>query len=245
MIPPLPKPASTLIMRQMSHEKILIVEDEKKISDIVKTYLERDGFHVTVADTGEKALHLIKDRFDLIILDLKLPDIEGEEICRSIRGISDVPIIMLTAKSSEDERVKGLGIGADDYVVKPFSPRELAARVKAHLRRTKKGEKKVLSFNKGILIIDTTSMEVKKREAPVSLTTTEFKILLCLAERPGAVLNRLQITNMVQGYDFEGYDRVIDAHIKNIRHKIEDNIQKPVFIKTIYGAGYKFIGVRD
>lgn len=114
----------------MNREKILIIEDEKKISDIVKSYLERDGFHLTVADTGEKALRLIKGRFDLIILDLKLPDIEGEEICRLIRGISDVPIIMLTAKSSEDERVNGLGIGADDYVIKPFSPRELVARVK-------------------------------------------------------------------------------------------------------------------
>ena len=231
-------------MKLMNNEKILIVEDEKKISDIVKSYLEREGFDVTAAETGREALKLIKDRFDLIILDLKLPDIEGEEVCRSIRGISDVPIIMFTAKSSEDERVKGLGIGADDYVVKPFSPRELVARVKAHLRR-KNGEKKALSFNEGILIIDTTSMEVKKRETPVSLTTTEFKILLSLAERPGAVLNRLQLTNTVQGYDFEGYDRVIDAHIKNIRHKIEDNIQKPVFIKTVYGVGYKFIGVRD
>jgi DNA-binding response OmpR family regulator len=241
----LPKPASALIMKTMNNGKILIVEDERKISDIVKSYLEREGFHVTIADTGEKALRLIKDRFDLVILDLKLPDIDGEEVCRSIRGISYVPIIMLTAKSSEDERVKGLGIGADDYVIKPFSPRELVARVKAHLRRTKKDDKKVLSFNKGILIIDTTSMEVKKREAPVPLTATEFRILLCLAERPGAVLSRLQLTNTVQGYDFEGYDRVIDAHIKNIRHKIEDNIQKPVFIKTVYGAGYKFIGVRD
>jgi len=225
--------------------KILIVEDEKKISDIVKTYLEREGFNAAVAETGEQALKLIKDRFDLIILDLKLPDMEGEDVCRSIRGISDVPIIMLTAKSSEEDRIKGLGIGADDYVIKPFSPRELIARVKAHLRRTKKGEKKILSFNNGILKIDTTLMEVKKREAPVPLTTTEFKILLSLAEKPGIVFNRLQLMNMVQGYDFEGYDRVIDAHIKNIRHKIEDNIQKPVFLKTVYGAGYKFIGVPD
>jgi len=232
-------------MKPMNNEKILIVEDERKISDILKSYLEREGFGIKIAETGREALRLIKDRFDLIILDLRLPDMEGEEVCRSIRGISDVPIIMLTAKSSEDERVKGLGIGADDYVIKPFSPRELVARVKAHLRRTQKGDKKILSFNEGVLIIDTTSMEVRKRKEPVSLTTTEFKILLSLAERPGAVLNRLQLMNMVQGYDFEGYDRVIDAHIKNIRHKIEDNIQKPVFIKTIYGAGYKFIGVPD
>jgi len=225
--------------------KILIVEDERKISDIVKTYLEREGFNTEIAETGEQTLRLIKNRFDLIILDLMLPDMAGEDVCRSIREISEVPIIMLTAKSSEEERVKGLGIGADDYVIKPFSPRELVARVKAHLRRTKKGEKKLLSFNKGILKIDTALMEVKKREAPVPLTTTEFKILLCLAEKPEVIFNRLQLMNMVQGYDFEGYDRVIDAHIKNIRHKIEDNIQKPVFIKTVYGAGYKFIGEPD
>jgi DNA-binding response OmpR family regulator len=229
----------------MNNEKILIVEDEKKISDIVKSYLERDGFRVTVADTGEKAIRLIKERFDLIILDLRLPDIDGEEICSSIRESSDVPIIMLTAKSSEEDRVIGLGIGADDYVIKPFSPRELVARVKAHLRRAKKGEKKVLSFNKGALEIDTASMEVRKWERVIPLTSTEFKILLSLAERPQVVFSRQQIVNIVQGYDFEGYDRVIDAHIKNIRQKVEDNIQNPVFIKTVYGAGYKFIGIPD
>lgn len=229
----------------MNSGKILIVEDEEKISDIVKSYLERDGFAVTVAGTGKEALRLIKERFDLIILDLKLPDVDGEMICSTIRQSSDVPIIMLTAKSSEEERVKGLGIGADDYVVKPFSPRELVARVKAHLRRTRKGEKKALSFNKGGLKIDTLSMEIKKRGKAITLTSTEFKILLSLAERPNIIFSREQLVNIVQGYDFEGYDRVIDAHIKNIRQKIEDNIQKPVFIKTVYGAGYKFIGVKD
>lgn len=130
----------------MADEKILIVEDEEKIADILRAYLERDGFNVTVVNTGKDAVQKIKNNFDLIILDLMLPDIDGETICSSIRGFSDVPIIMLTAKSSEDEKVKGLGIGADDYVIKPFSPRELVARVKSHLRRIKKGEKKVLSF---------------------------------------------------------------------------------------------------
>ncbi|MBI4688893.1 MAG: response regulator transcription factor [Nitrospirae bacterium] len=229
----------------MPAEKILIVEDEKKIADIVKSYLERDGFNVTIADTGEKALQLIRDRFDLIILDLKLPDIEGETICRYIREFSDVPIIMLTAKSSEDERVKGLGIGADDYVIKPFSPRELVARVKAHLRRTKKSGEKMLSFNNGLLRIDTLSMEVTKKGKIIPLTTTEFKILLSLAERPNIIFSRVQLVTMVQGYDFEGYDRVIDAHIKNIRHKIEEDTQRPLFVKTVYGAGYKFIGIPD
>jgi len=231
--------------RSAEAEKILIIEDEKKISDIVKSYLERDGFNVTVAETGKEALKLIKDRFDLIILDLKLPDIDGEEICSTIRKTSDIPIIMLTAKSSEDERVKGLGMGADDYVVKPFSPRELVARVKAHLRRTKKGERKSLSFNEGALKIDTSAMEVKKRDKAIPLTATEFRILLGLAERPNIVFSREQLVNIVQGYDFEGYDRVIDAHIKNLRHKIEDDTQNPMFIKTVYGAGYKFIGVAD
>ncbi len=229
----------------MNDEKILIVEDEKKISDIVKSYLERDGFKVSVAETGQAALHLVKKDFDLIILDLMLPDIDGETICGSIREFSDVPIIMLTAKSAEEDRIKGLGIGADDYVIKPFSPRELAARVKAHLRRTKKNEKKLLAFNDGLLTIDTLSMEVKKGKDVIPLTSTEFRILLCMAEKPQMVFSRLQLVNAVQGYDFEGYDRVIDAHIKNIRHKIEDNPQKPVFIKTVYRAGYKFIGVPD
>jgi DNA-binding response OmpR family regulator len=232
-------------MNKLTSDKILIVEDEKKIADIVRSYLERDGFNVTVANTGHEAIEQMKNNFDLIILDLMLPDIDGETICSSIREFSDVPIIMLTAKSSEDDRIKGLGIGADDYVIKPFSPRELVARVKAHLRRTKKNEKKVLSFNNSLLLIDTLSMEVKKGGEIIPLTSTEFKILLCLAEKPQIVFSRLQIVNAVQGYDFEGYDRVIDAHIKNIRHKIEDNPQRPVFIKTVYGTGYKFIGISD
>ena len=229
----------------MNDEKILIVEDEKKIADIVRSYLERDGFNVTIADTGKTALHQIKKNFDLIILDLMLPDIDGETICSSIREFSDIPIIMLTAKSAEDDRIKGLGTGADDYVIKPFSPRELVARVKAHLRRTKKNGKKVLSFNNSLLVIDAPSMEVRKNREIIPLTSTEFRILLCLAEKPQIVFTRLQIVNAAQGYDFEGYDRVIDAHIKNIRHKIEDNPQKPVFIKTVYGTGYKFIGIPD
>lgn len=229
----------------MAKKKILIVEDERKISEVVKSYLEMEGFTAVIAETGNEALQRIKEDFDLIILDLMLPDIDGETICSSIREFSDIPIIMLTAKSSEEERIKGLGIGADDYVVKPFSPRELVARVKALLRRTRRDEKKVLSFNKGLLIIETTSMEVKKDGRIVTLTPTEFKILLLLAENPQKVFTRLQIVNTVQGYDFEGYDRVIDAHIKNIRRKIEDNPQEPLFIKTVYGTGYKFIGIPD
>lgn len=229
----------------MPDERILIVEDEKKISDIVLSYLEREGFRATVADTGASAISRIKDGYDLVILDLMLPDMDGEEICASIREISDVPIIMLTAKSSEDDRVKGLGIGADDYVVKPFSPKELVARVKAHLRRTAGTQTRMLSFNNGALTIDIASREVRKQHIPVPLTNTEFKILLSIAEKPQVVFNRLQLITIVQGFDFEGFDRVVDAHIKNIRQKIEDNPRRPLFIRTIYGSGYKFIGIPD
>jgi len=226
-------------------ETVLIIEDEQKISDIVSLYLQREGFKTKVAGTGEKALHLIHEPFDLIILDLMLPDIQGEELCKIIRERSDAPIIMLTAKSGEEERIRGLGIGADDYVVKPFSPRELVARVKAHLRRTRKMAKKVLSFNRGTLTLDTENYEVSKKGIPTILTSTEFRILMALAEKPGRVLTRLQLINMVQGYDFEGYDRTIDAHIKNLRHKIEDDPKDSQFVRTVYGVGYKFSGVPD
>jgi len=224
---------------------LLIVEDEKKIADILALYLEREGFSVSVADRGEEAMRLLREPFDLIILDLMLPDMSGEELCKIIRETSDVPIIMLTAKSAEEDRIRGLGIGADDYVVKPFSPRELVARVKAHLRRTKKTENKLLRFNNALLTVDSDTMEVRKKGVPVVLTHTEFRILTILAEKPGRVLTRLQLINMVQGYDFEGYDRTIDAHVKNLRHKIEDDHRNPVFIKTVYGVGYKFSGVPD
>ncbi len=228
----------------MKSISILVVEDESKIADIVSAYLKKEGFNVTVADTGQKALSLLKDGFDLIILDLKLPDIAGEDICRTIRKDSDLPIIMLTAKSEEEDRIKGLGIGADDYVVKPFSPRELVARVKALLRRVKDKQESI-SFNNGSLVIDFSRFEIKKNGLPVVLTPTEFRLLHKIAERPGQVFTRLQLVNVILGYDFEGYDRTIDAHIKNIRHKIEDDPTAPEFIKTVYGLGYKFIGQPD
>lgn len=226
-------------------ESILIIEDEKKISGIVRAYLEREGYRVKLAETGEQALRLLKDSFDLIILDLILPDMPGEDICGIIRESSDLPIIMLTAKSSEEDRIKGLGIGADDYVVKPFSPRELVARVKAHLRRAGKSKKTILSYNRGALRINIADHEVFKEDRQIILTPTEFKILLSLAENPSRILSREQIVNIVLGYDFEGYDRTIDAHVKNLRHKIEKDSKEPEFIKTVYGLGYKFIGAPD
>lgn len=227
----------------MKGSKVLIVEDEGKIAEIVKAYLKKDGFDVTVAETGLKAISLLKEGFDLVILDLMLPDMAGEEICRTIRKDSDLPIIMLTAKSEEEDRIKGLGLGADDYVVKPFSPREVVARVKALLRRT--GKKNIFKFNNSDLVIDSEKFQVKKGDANIVLTPTEFRLLRCLAERPEQVFTRLQLVNVILGYDYEGYDRTIDAHIKNIRHKIEDNQKQPTYIKTVHGVGYKFIGSID
>lgn len=226
-------------------ELILIVEDEAKISGIVRAYLEKEGYAVRTAGTGQQALDLLKGSFDLVILDLKLPDIQGEEICKIIRQHSDTPVIMLTAKSGEEDRIKGLGIGADDYVVKPFSPKELVARVKALLRRATRAKKKTKSFNGGTLRIDVINHEVLKEGRQVVLTPTEFKILIALSDNPGRVLSRDQLVNSVQGYDFEGYDRTIDAHVKNLRHKIEKDSREPEFIKTVYGLGYKFTGSPD
>jgi len=226
-------------------ESILIIEDEKKISEIVKAYLEKDGFRVRVAENGSDALSLFKEGPDLVVLDLMLPDMPGEELCGLIRETSEVPIIMLTAKSGEEDRIKGLGIGADDYIVKPFSPRELVARVKAHLRRAGKTKKRLLSFNSGSLRIDMERHEVLSHGNDLQLTLTEFKILTSLAENPGRILSRNQIVNLVQGYDFEGYDRTIDAHVKNLRHKIEKDSKSPEFIQTVYGVGYKFTGISD
>jgi len=226
-------------------QRILIVDDEKKISEIVKAYLEKEGFRVSLAETGNEALKALKENPDLVILDLMLPDIPGEELCTIIRENSDVPVIMLTARSGEEDRVKGLGIGADDYVVKPFSPRDLVALVKAHLRRAVKSRRKIYSYNSGGLKIDIENHEAFREGRLISLTPTEFKILVSLSENPGRVLSRDQLVTIVLGYDFEGYDRTIDAHVKNLRHKVEKNSKTPEFIQTVYGMGYKFIGTLD
>jgi DNA-binding response OmpR family regulator len=228
-----------------TRQKILVVEDEKKISDIVRAYLEKEGYRVSLAETGKAALKSLKESPDLVILDLMLPDMQGEELCKIIREGSDVPVIMLTAKSGEEDRVKGLGIGADDYVIKPFSPRELVARVKAHLRRTVRTRRKIYSYNNGGLRINIENHEAFREGVPIILTPTEFRILVSLAENAGRVLSRDQLVNIVLGYDFEGYDRTIDAHVKNLRHKVETNSKSPEFIQTVYAMGYKFIGTLD
>src|SRR5450830_573582 len=196
-------------MSAAQKESILVIEDEGKIAEIVRAYLEREGFAVTLASTGEEALRLLKDRFDLVVLDLMLPDMQGEDICSFIRKNSDLPVIMLTAKSAEEERIRGLGIGADDYVIKPFSPRELVARVKALLRRTNKTRKKVYSYNTGSLKISIDDREVFVQGKQMVLTPTEFKILTAFVENPGRIFSRDQLATIAQGFDFEGYDRTI------------------------------------
>ncbi len=226
-------------------ESILVVEDERKIAEIVRAYLEREGYSVRIAPTGSEALTLLKERFELVVLDLMLPDMQGEDICRVIRENSDLPVIMLTAKSGEEDRIRGLGIGADDYVVKPFSPRELVARVKALLRRTGKIRKKTYSINGGNLRVDVSNREVFVKGKQIVLTPTEFKILMAFVENSGRIFSRDQLATIAQGFDFEGYDRTIDAHVKNLRHKIEADSKSPEFIRTVYGIGYRFNGTMD
>jgi two-component system OmpR family response regulator len=228
---------------------ILIVEDDRKIAKVVKVYLEGEGFRVFTAEKGKEALDIaLKEPLSLVILDLMLPDMSGEEICQELKEIGDFPVIMLTAKSSEEERVAGFALGADDYVVKPFSPRELMARVRAVMKRSQKqdiSDKGPISFNKGKLSIDSRSYEVRNNDILLTLTPTEFKILSVLAGSPGRVFTRGELVDGALGYQFEGYERSIDAHIKNIRQKIEDDPRSPLFITTVYGVGYKFSGKKD
>ncbi len=221
---------------------ILVIEDEEKISGVVARYLEREGFSVVVADTGKEALKLLTRPFDLIILDLMLPDMAGEDICRAVREASDVPVIMLTAKSGEEDRIKGLGIGADDYVVKPFSPRELVARVKALLRRTRRSSKRLMSFNSGRLTLDTENFEACRDGAPVVLTPTEFRLLVYLAQHPNQALTRSQILDSVWGYDADvDSERAVNVHIRRLREKIELDPSNPALIMTVPSIGYRLV----
>lgn len=227
------------------NEKILVVDDEINLLKVVKDYLTIESYEVYTADRGNTAMELFHEISpDFVILDLMLPDISGEDVCRLIRKESDIPILMLTAKSSEEDKVTGLYIGADDYLTKPFSPRELVGRVRAILRRTKGNSavSDVLEFKEGDLFIDIPKHIVKKTGEIVNLTPNEFKVLLTLAQNPKKVFTRSQLVNLAFGYDFEGYDRTVDTHIKNLRQKIEDDAKEPYYIVTVYGVGYKFEG---
>ncbi len=222
--------------------RILFVEDEKTIRDAVSAYLEREGYWVTAAADGHEALEqFAKHRFDLVVLDLMLPKVPGEQVCRAIRDGSDVPIIMLTAKGELEDRVRGLELGADDYLVKPFSPRELVARVRALMRRakvTEEPQRDRLAF--GPLEIDVAGHKAFLDGRELDLTASEFKLLLTLSRYPGRVYSRMELVEKVLGYDFEGYERTIDSHIKNLRAKLDDDPKDPTFIYTVHGVGYRF-----
>ncbi|MFT8314041.1 MAG: response regulator transcription factor [Clostridium sp.] len=226
-------------------KKILIVDDEMKIVEVIKSYIENSNFYAFTAANGNEAINLFYNvNPDLIILDLMLPDINGEEICKFLRiKKSKVPIIMLTAKIGEDDILNGLDIGADDYITKPFSPRQLVARVKALLRRVEVDEVQtsdIYSFNQNDLIIDNVSYEVRKAGSLVNLTRNEYNILIAMAKHPSKVFTREELISIALGGDFGGYDRAVDSHIKNLRHKIESDPKVPKYIQTIRGIGYKF-----
>ena len=227
---------------------VLLVEDERKIRDLLRGYLERAGFSVYSTESGAEAIEVARTRsLDLVVLDLGLPDIPGDEVMREVRATSDVPILILTARSSEDERIHGLELGADDYVTKPFSPRELVLRAEAIVRRGRNGDAADdrLSFGQGELTIDEPLRQVKIRGDVVDLTPTEWGILAALAARPGRVYSRFELINRVRGYEFEGYERTVDSHVKNLRRKVEADPGSPKVIRTVLGAGYRLGVCRD
>lgn len=222
--------------------RLLVVEDEKTIRDAVTAYLEKEGYWVTAVADGQAALDAYEKRsFDLVVLDLMLPLVSGEDVCRAIRNASDTPIIMLTAKGELEDRVTGLELGADDYLVKPFSPRELVARVRALLRRAHVGDEPQrdrLVF--GDLDIDVAAHKVHLNGEELDLTASEFKLLVTLARYPGRVYSRMELVEKVLGYDFEGYERTVDSHVKNLRAKLDDDPREPTYIYTVHGVGYRF-----
>jgi DNA-binding response OmpR family regulator len=227
---------------------VLIVEDERKLRELLRGYLERDGMTVLSAGSGVDGLALVASAIpDLVILDLGLPDISGESVAREIRRTSALPIVMLTAKAEEADRILGLELGADDYVTKPFSPRELVLRVRAVLRRNESapGADRPRSFGGGTLIIDEPRQEATVDGSLVDLTRTEWGILLALSTNPGRVYSRLELINRVRGHEFEGYERSIDSHIKNLRRKVEKEPHTPRIVLTVLGGGYRLGVTRD
>lgn len=226
----------------MPGRKVLVVDDDVRTVELVKLYLSREGYRVLTAYDGVEALRLAREgRPDLIVLDLMLPDIYGLEVCRVLRRESDVPIIMLTARTTDQDKLTGLDAGADDYVTKPFSPGELAARVRAVLRRLP-GERVPAQISHDELTMDLEKQEARLAERPLNLTNVEFKLLSVLARNPGRVFSRAELIEKALGYDFEGFDRTIDVHILNLRRKIESDPSHPRYIKTIYGVGYRLGG---
>ena len=226
---------------------VLVVEDERKLRELVRSYLERAGFTVLSTGSGAEALTMASSAApDLVILDLGLPDVAGETVARELRAAGGTPILMLTAKVTEEDRIAGLQLGADDYVTKPFSPRELVLRVQAILRRgAPAAGQGVASYGTGALVIDEPQRQVTVRGERADLTPTEWGILVALATVPGRVYSRLELINRVRGYEFEGYQRTVDSHVKNLRRKIEADPGNPQIVQTVLGGGYRLGLARD
>lgn len=222
-------------------KQLLVVEDDSQIAAIVRDYLDAAGFAVRIAASGDAALAIAHtDRPDAVILDLGLPGRDGLDVLRELRRDGDTPVLILTARGEETDRVVGLELGADDYVVKPFSPKELVARVRAILRRVESRAGHAEIIRAGGVEIDVPRMKVTVNDRPVDLTASEFALLLALAREPGRVFTRLHLLDILRGVAFESYERAIDAHIKNLRRKIEPEDGPPRFIQTVYGVGYRF-----
>jgi DNA-binding response OmpR family regulator len=224
------------------NSRILVVEDDRKIASVIKLYLERDGYEVYWAGTGTQALRLARaHRPSLIVLDLMLPEMNGLDVCRTLRAVSDVHIIMLTARSTEADKLRGLDIGADDYVTKPFSPRELAARVRASMRRQEREvEREPPQLIARELTLDLKAHQVLISGRPVTLTPREFRLLETFMKFPDRTFTREELVERVFDHAYDGFDRTVDAHIKNLRRKIEPDRLAPTYVVTVYGVGYKF-----
>lgn len=240
--------ARGVLRSQTVARTVLVVEDERKLRELLRDYLERAGFAVHSASSGAEAIEAARAQvFDLVVLDLGLPDVAGDEVLREVRAGSDVPVLVLTARASEVDRIRGLELGADDYVTKPFSPRELVLRAQAIVRRGRErnvaGER--LSFGGGELMIDESRRELLVRGEPVTLTPTEWGILASLATTPGRVYSRFELMQQARGYEFEGYERTIDSHVKNLRRKVERDPRAPTIVETILGGGYRLGLERD
>ncbi len=227
--------------------KILIVDDDRKTLELIKLYLERDGYQVLVAHDGRQALDLARQRRpDLIVLDLMLPTINGLDICRVLRAESKIPIIMLTARTTEDDKLLGLDLGADDYITKPFSPREVVARVRVVLRRAGEEPERGPSLARvRDLVVDFKSHEARVRGEALRLTPKEFKLLETLVKQPGRAWSRLELLEQVFGFDYEGFERTVDVHVMNLRKKLEHDPARPEYIQTVYGVGYKLAEDED
>jgi DNA-binding response OmpR family regulator len=226
---------------------VLVVDDDKKTVDLIRLYLERDRYPVLIAYDGKQALEVARTkRPGLIILDLMLPQVDGLAVCRTLRAESAVPIIMLTARTTEDDRLTGLDLGADDYIIKPFSPREVVARVRAVLRRGRLHERTgPTELQYGDLVVDFVRHEARLKGTSVHLTPKEFTLLETMISQPGRVFSREELLERAFGFDYQGFERTVDVHVMNLRKKIEPDAERPSYIQTVYGIGYKFEAIQD